>query len=551
VALRTGVLAIVLAWGVVSLADLPPLRNVPAMSGEGMNRSTFLTVLAAVAVACYVIAAGRYWLAYRRRPAVMLLSVLTALALLGEASLTVAVSRNWHLSWWIWHLLMAAGFGLVAYSSYAQYQREGSTAGLFDSVGTGHTVRRIRAEYGSALDALVEAMRRRERDGATDDDLGQITAGLAERFTLTEGQVGVLGRAAESLAREREQIRRLDALVRVGGECRVISSEQSLLDGALRHIDTGFARLAVRVGLVQAGRLTFPAGLGTGEPDRALGERALGSVSGVRGPGVLVLPLTVKGRAAGVLQARGPDATFAERDAAILQSLASQLSIGLENARLYQQIDVLFRQYMSPDVATALLADPSQAALGGAVVEVTALFADLRGFTSFSEQSAPAQIVDMLNRYFEAATAAILAESGTVVQFQGDAIVALFNAPARQPDHPLRAAAAALAMQRAVGPIAAGQPGWPLFRIGVNTGPALVGNIGSQSIRGFSVIGDAINVAARLETSATPGSVLIGGATAAAIGALGVLESVGELVVKGRQEAVSAYVLHGLHGEKQ
>ena len=80
---------------------------------------------------------------------------------------------------------------------------------------------------------------------------------------------------------------------------------------------------------------------------------------------------------------------FSERDRSLFASLASQLSMGMENARLYHQLDGLFRAYMSPDVATALLADPEQAALGGAVVEVTALFADLRGFTGFSERSTP------------------------------------------------------------------------------------------------------------------------------------------------------------------
>src|SRR5437868_10418122 len=122
-----------------------------------------------------------------------------------------------------------------------------------------------------------------------------------------------------------------------------------------------------------------------------------------------------------------------------LATLANQLSIGLENARLYQQLDVLFRQYMSPDVATALLADPAQAALGGSVVEVTALFADLRGFTTFSEGVAPGEIVTMLNRYHGVAVPCILDNGGTIVQFVGDALLALFNAPARQADHAARA----------------------------------------------------------------------------------------------------------------
>ncbi|HET9518562.1 MAG TPA: adenylate/guanylate cyclase domain-containing protein, partial [Actinoplanes sp.] len=224
-------------------------------------------------------------------------------------------------------------------------------------------------------------------------------------------------------------------------------------------------------------------------------------------------------------------------------------SVALENARLYRRLDVLFRQYMSPDVATALVADPSQAALGGAVVEVTSLFADLRGFTTFSERSTPTQIVDLLNRYFDVATKAVLAENGTVVQFVGDAMMALFNAPARQRDHAVRAARAALTLQAQVDRIAAQSPGWPRFRVGINTGPALVGNIGGEALRNFNAMGDAVNVAARLETVAEPGQVVIGGSTRALLGDRARVDPLGDLSVKGRSEPVSAYVLRSLRDE--
>jgi class 3 adenylate cyclase len=95
-------------------------------------------------------------------------------------------------------------------------------------------------------------------------------------------------------------------------------------------------------------------------------------------------------------------------------------------------------------LAAALLADPDQAALGGSLVEVTALFADLRGFTTFSEGVAPGEIVTMLNRYHGVAVPSILDNGGTIVQFVGDALLALFNAPARQDDHEARAVRAAL-----------------------------------------------------------------------------------------------------------
>jgi adenylate cyclase len=520
--LLAGLLALIAAWAVDSLLGLPPLGAAPGPAGT----ASYLNILAVPAVAAYTLAAIGYWRVFRRRPSVMLLSILTAFALLAEASVTVAVGHSWHLSWWLWHLLMAAGFGFVAYSAYAQYQREGAAAGLFDSVAADNTVRKIQEEYASALDALVEALQRRERDGGTADDLGPVATDLARRFTLTDGQVAVLGRAAAALAAERDQLRRLGALVAIGQEASVIGSEEDLLRGAARHVAAGFGADRVRIGLVVDGALRYPDEV----PAPSTGA-------------VLTLPLTVKGRPAGEVEVRRAAGGFGERDRMALMSLANQLSIGLENVRLYRQIDVLFRQYMSPDVATALVADPAQAALGGAVVEVTALFADLRGFTTFSERSAPEEIVAMLNRYFAVATDCVLSRGGTVVQFVGDALMALFNAPSRQPDHAVRAATAALAMQAAIEPIVAERPDWPRFRVGVNTGPALVGNIGSEALRNFNAMGDAVNVAARLESVAQPGSVVIGGATRTALGDRADVEALGDLAVKGRRQPVPAFVL--------
>ena len=544
--LRAALLLLVAAWAVASLIGVPPLSRVPAAdSGPA-------ALLAAAGVVMFGVATVRYYLLYRRRRTVMLLSVVTAYTLLAEAAAAMAVGRSWHVSWWEWHLLMAAGFGYVAYSAWVQYRNEGAAAGLFASVGTEDTVRRLRAEYGAALEALVDALHERERGGLTERQMAATTARLAERFELTEGQTAVLGRAAGALAAERDQIRKLGALVAVGHDSRVILTDAELLRGAVAHIAQAFDRYAVRVGLVEEGRLVFPPGLAAGVlPDTEhAAQAALAVGEAVTSPsGALIVPFSVKGHPAGVLAAGRPGEPVPDRDAALLASLASQIAIALENARLYHRLDVLFRQYMSPDVATALVADPSQAALGGAVVEVTSLFADLRGFTTFSEQSTPGQIVEMLNRYFDVATRAVLAENGTVVQFVGDALMALFNAPARQPDHALRAARAALTLQAEVDRIAAGCPGWPRFRVGINTGEALVGNIGGEALRNFNAMGDAVNVAARLETSAEPGQVVIGAATRELLGACAQVDPLGELRVKGRSRPVSAYVLRSLRGE--
>ena len=212
---------------------------------------------------------------------------------------------------------------------------------------------------------------------------------------------------------------------------------------------------------------------------------------------------------------------------------------------LHERVDLLLHQYLSPEVASTLIEDPDRAALGGEEVEVTVLFADLRGYTAFSERAAPAEVMAMLNAAFGVAVPIVLAEGGTVVQFMGDAMMAIFNAPRPQPDHALRAARAALAMQRAVGELPAASTR-PHFRVGLNSGPALVGNIGAAEIRNFSAIGDTTNLAARLQTYAPEGSVVIGASTYELIHEQAVVRPLGSPELKGKSRAVEVYELLGL-----
>jgi len=214
-------------------------------------------------------------------------------------------------------------------------------------------------------------------------------------------------------------------------------------------------------------------------------------------------------------------------------------------ADLHRRIDHLFRQYLSPDVAQALVDDPALAELGGEVVEVSVLFADLRGYTSFSERTAPADVVAMLNNSFGAAVPAVFAEGGTIVQFIGDALMAIFNAPLRQPDHALRACRAALALQRSVGKVAAGGS-QPRFRVGVNTGPALVGNVGSAELRNFTALGDTTNVAARLQTYAAEGSVVLGPRTFELVRDVADVRSLGPADLKGKSSPTPVFELIGM-----
>jgi adenylate cyclase len=211
-------------------------------------------------------------------------------------------------------------------------------------------------------------------------------------------------------------------------------------------------------------------------------------------------------------------------------------------ARELARVDELFRPYVGPQLAARLEREPELAELGGREAEVTALFADLAGFTDFSSDRSPTEVVEMLNAYW-AATVPILTEreDGLIERFAGDAILVVFNALDDQPDHALRAVRAAVDMQRAAERIGGEHPGWPHFRIGVNTGPAALGNVGAGPQRSFTAIGDTTNVAARLQAAATPGRILIGRTTYAAVRDVIPAEPLGELELKGKAEPVPAY----------
>ena len=206
----------------------------------------------------------------------------------------------------------------------------------------------------------------------------------------------------------------------------------------------------------------------------------------------------------------------------------------------------LFGQYLSPQIARALLKDPEQARLGGENRDITALFADLQGFTPFTESHPPAETVRVLNRYFSAVVPVIFANGGTIIQFAGDAIVAVFNAPLEQPRHALAAARTALAMQAAIEAIVRDDAALPRFRVGVASGAALVGNVGSEEFRNFVAHGDTVNLAARLQTGAQAGQVVISSSTYALVRDLARVRPLGLFSVKGKSEEVQAFVLEAV-----
>ncbi len=212
------------------------------------------------------------------------------------------------------------------------------------------------------------------------------------------------------------------------------------------------------------------------------------------------------------------------------------------SSRELARVDALFRPYVGPHLAERLREEPALADLGAREAEVTVLFADLAGFTDFADPRPPLEVIDMLNTYW-AAIVPIVAEreGGLIERFAGDAILVVFNALDDQPDHARRAVRSATAIQRAIEQTARDHPGWPRFRIGINTGSAALGNVGGGAQRSFTAIGDTTNVAARLQAAARPGRILIARATYEAVGDAFAAEPVGEIHLKGKPSPVPTY----------
>ena len=398
--LLAGLLLLMAIWALVSIARLPPLNGPPA-AFEGAGP---LAVLSIVAVVLYAYSAWRSFQLYRRRGDAVTLSMAVACVLLAEAMVAVSLSRNWHASWWEWHVLLLAAFAAIALGARREYRRGRSLSAAFGGLYLEATLARVDRWFASAVTSVVSA-----------DVRGEST------------------------------------------------------------------------------------------------ERVL---SGLRHEG-------------------------ASED---------QLTLLSEAAREVRRLDAAFRPYL-PSVVTQGIRDvgsdvaPDVARLGGEEREVSVVFADLAGFTTFSESRSPTEVIGMLNEYWGAVVPVIDAAGGIIEQFAGDGVMAIFNAGADQPDHAVRAARAGLAIVAAGRPVADAHPGWPVFRVGINTGPAVVGNVGSDARRSFAAIGDAINTAARLMAAGEPGDVVVGKATWEALGDGRAGEALGAVRVKGKTAPVEAWRL--------
>jgi class 3 adenylate cyclase len=382
------------------LLRLPPLTSeVPP--AEVAPQLRFGAVMA---VALYAYAAWHFLRLYLARARPLLLAVVVALVLLGEAMVTVIFSRDWHLSWWEWHVLMAVAYATVAWGARVEYRREGSLTGAFGGLYLSSTLERVSRWHADAMadlaaaredaDASERVLRRLRMDGASTDEL-------------------------------------------------------------------------------------------------ALLERAAGEL---------------------------------------------------------RRVDELFTPYLPQQFAARARTDPAHATLGsGEEREVTVLFADLSGFTSYSERHAPAEVVELLNAVWTAVVPTVAAEDGLIENFTGDGLLAIFNAVGDQADHAARATRAALAMRDAVDRLgdAAGDSA-PRLHVGINTGPAFVGSVGAAGRRAFSAIGDTTNLGARLLGTASEGEIVVGDATWQRLGPIASGEPLPPVRVKGKRDPVTAWRLEGL-----
>ena len=212
-----------------------------------------------------------------------------------------------------------------------------------------------------------------------------------------------------------------------------------------------------------------------------------------------------------------------------------------------RQVKRLFSRYVPKDVYEQLLADPDRAALGGKRRTMSVLFSDVRGFTAMSEKASPEEVVGQLNEYFSRMVEVLFAHHGTLDKFVGDMVMGLFGAPLDDPDHAEHAVQTALAMTRALDALnqqwsAAGRPLLDIG-IGISTGEMVAGNIGSSAIMSYTVIGDTVNLGARLESlNKEYGTrLIISEATRAALKGQYDIRPLGEVIVKGKSRPVAIY----------
>lgn len=291
--------------------------------------------------------------------------------------------------------------------------------------------------------------------------------------------------------------------------------------------------------------------------DDALVDRRLDLAHSVQALSIrsfLCAPLWNQNDVIGVLYADTPRSRrFAEDDLTVFVALANYAAVAIEHARLTERVTEESRRrerlqrYHSPGVVDRILStDGDAAAFDTQIREVTVMFVDLVGFTTMSEGMEPEEVATTLNEFFHEMADVLFDHQGTLDKFIGDAILAVFGAPLSQEDHAGKALHAALDMRRVLADLNARHPDRQALRmrIAIHTGRALTGDIGSPMRREFTVLGDVVNIASRLEGSvAQPGQIVASKATVDAAGSSFHVTALGPVTLRGRHGAIDVFAV--------
>lgn len=274
-------------------------------------------------------------------------------------------------------------------------------------------------------------------------------------------------------------------------------------------------------------------------------------LQGVRS--TICAPLITESNVHGVFYADrlDPFATFSQEDLELISAVAAQTAVTVETVKAHKRLAreevarANYSRFMPEYVVRQLLNNPDSFRLGGINQTITVLFADIRGFTTLSEHENPEKVVRLLNKYFTAMTEIIFEFGGTLDKYIGDGLMALFGAPNAAPDDAKRALQSAVAMQKRLLILnkELKEDGFPEVQIGIglHTGEATIGYIGSEKRSEYTAIGDTVNLASRLEANAKGGQILISDTTAKLCENLFQMIAHNPLTVKNRLQPVSLF----------
>jgi adenylate cyclase len=298
----------------------------------------------------------------------------------------------------------------------------------------------------------------------------------------------------------------------------------------------------------------------------AAAEAMFAGVESIVSQGVrstICAPLVAESGVHGALYADrlDPFAAFKPDDLELITAVAAQTAVAVENARAHERLAreevarANYGRFLPEYVVKQMLENPESFKLGGVNQIITVLFADIRGFTRLSEHANPEKVVQLLNKYFSAMTDIIFAHGGTLDKYLGDGLMALFGAPTATPQDATNAVNAAVAMQRRV--IGINQElraeGFNEIGIGIglHTGEATVGYIGSERRSEYTAIGDTVNTAARLESNSSAGQILVSDATARQAVSRYPLKQHDPIYVKNRAQPVPLFEVEWESGKSQ